>query len=516
MSHIFRASKRKERLTNTVEGGGANTFGMGEPLKEEEIKRTTPKFEVEEDLHVINSKVLEDVAAESGKDNPDAHTDDDREPESNYAEEELVEVVATMSPTATPPTDKVLALLYPPGLMGGYRNQVIRLLSLVLTAMKRDIPALLLPSLLWTTQIWLNDTTPDGEWKETWVPIPHDLIFDVDHWNTFSDVLPRLVREDSLSDPNCWTHALPPVPSNATALTKAVLDRGFLTPLAKLSHSLVTRTYITNLRKLDVYKNVTDCTSPQVYGGGSGAGRLWRDYINLQAKNQSFRGADANILRALRPKQKWRELAQTCVSTFTENNYVALHARMELEMMDHACGRSMERNLTRLFEHVESLVRTQQSDVGGVFVAVSRSGIDMKEGNLYEKYKVYADENLEELNRVVGDGTDEVKGQGLGVDGSTAVVFECGKHLMDKYYAERSKDDTMDYGSLLQSVVNFYIATEAKSFIGVRGSSYSTDIWTTRYHQGKGESNYEYTKDGIIKLSNGGLPSMHTNCGKKK
>ena len=81
---------------------------------------------------------------------------------------------------------------------------------------------------------------------------------------------------------------------------------------------------------------------------------------------------------------------------------------------------------------------------------------------------------------------------------------------MDQYYQKHP--NSLDYGSLLQSVVNFYIATEATAFVGVRGSSYSTDIWTTRYHQGKGESNFEYTPEGIVAMANGGLPPKHTNC----
>ncbi|KAI2494612.1 hypothetical protein MHU86_19937 [Fragilaria crotonensis] len=431
------------------------------------------------------------------------------------------DTVPTISPTkgeTLAKEESILALLYPPGLMGGYRNQVIRLLSLVVTAVKRDIHSLLLPSLMWTTQIKINDGL------EKWVPIPHDLIFDVDHWNSFSHVLPKLVPDSPSLD--CWTHDSSPAPANSTLLTRHVLDRGFLTPIATLARSLTTREIIIpNLRKIDLYPNVSHCTHPQVYGGGKGAGRLWQDYIALQkqgatrssssnnsastttltttnsaaSKQKKWYGADAALLQALRPKQEWRDLAQSCVTdaysaaaatakaTTNSNNsrnlhrdYVALHARMELEMMDHKCGKNMERNLTALFEHVEGFIMERMDSVGGVFVAVSRSGIELSTGKLYQKYKAYADDNLATLNRVVGDGRGSV-GQGLGKD---HVVFECGKRLMDKYYA--ANPDSADYGSLLQSVVNFHIATEAKAFIGVRGSSYSTDIWTTRYHQGKG------------------------------
>jgi hypothetical protein len=448
------------------------------------------------------------------------------------------------SPTQLQEDETVLALLYPPGLMGGYRNQVIRLLSLVVTAIQRKISNLLLPSLLWSTQVvW------DG--NETWVPIPHDLIFDVEHWNLLArpkrgesslHSFPLLVNETTSLD--CWTHSYSSTSSSTNGLVEEVLKRGFLSPIANLSRSLVTREWVTNLRKLDLLPNVTSyysnneekkpsdnyslCRNPQVHGGGTGPGRLWQGYIKLQSRNESFYGAESFLQQALIPKLEWRELAQSCSSRAMERGdfevvnqnadekmaakkyeYIALHARMELEMMDHACGRDMQRNLTTLFQHVEDFILTREAALG-VFVAVSRSGMELSHGSWYDKYKDFADENLESLNRVVG--TSDTAGRGL-MEGKT-VVFECGQRLMNSYYA--THPNSLDYGSLLQSVINFYIATEAKAFIGVRGSSYSTDIWTTRYYQGKGATNYEYTKNGIFQLDNGGLPPMHTNCGRMK
>lgn len=347
---------------------------------------------------------------------------------------------AMKAKTATKTEDKnVLALLYPPGLMGGYRNQVIRLLSLVVSAQRRKNPtSLLLPSLLWSTQININGT-------ETWCPIPHDLLFDVGYWNSFSGVLPSLVEANDKMD--CWTNGIPTY-QDMPPLVKEVVKRGFLTPIANLSYNLVTRNFVTNLRKMDVMPNVSFCEHPSVYGGGKGSGRLWRDYVKIEEKeNGNFNGADANLLKALRPRQEWQDLAHSCITDniHSEKNYVALHARMELEMMNHRCGRQMERNLTQLFDNVESLVENELRDegIGGVFVAVSRAGMEIRQGEWYENVKAYADDNLATFNRVVGDGFGK-NGQGLG--GGKTVVFECGKILMDKYYSENPK--SMNHGSL--------------------------------------------------------------------
>jgi len=87
--------------------------------------------------------------------------------------------------------------------------------------------------------------------------------------------------------------------------------------------------------------------------------------------------------------------------------------------------------------------------------------------------------------------------------------FTCGENKMKEWYLSK-KDEIEDnyYGNLVPMVINFYIATEANVFIGVNGSSFSNDVWITRYYQGKGNTNYQYTPQGIIPVPNGGLSSF--------
>jgi hypothetical protein len=49
--------------------------------------------------------------------------------------------------------EKTLALLYPPGLLGGYRNQVLRFIAFVVHAQQNNFTQIHLPSLLWSTQL---------------------------------------------------------------------------------------------------------------------------------------------------------------------------------------------------------------------------------------------------------------------------------------------------------------------------------------------------------------------------
>lgn len=414
-------------------------------------------------------------------------------PESTRIQEPLPMVRSVPQPQND---GKLVALIYPPGIMGGYRNQCIRLLSLVVYALQNEIPSILLPSMQWSTRV--DDQVSSG-------PIPMDLLFDIDYWNTFYPKLPRFVDYQPNRYYDCWhvQDESSTLPANATELTRQVVSRGFLTPVYNLSRDIASRKVTPNLRQLDLLESVSHCRHPIAYGGGRMGGRLWRDYVELKG-NIPF-NAQALVLQALRPKQEWRNVAQKCVQQHaSSNNYIALHARVELDMMVHRCGQGKERNFTKILNMVSDLSSFQTQPMDGVFVAVSRRGIEHQEEEPgYGKFKAFVDENVRTLNEAVQEG----------LQNGRLPVFECGRQAMHEHYYSLHQD-TMDYGTTLQSMINFHVAVEASIFVGVRDSSYSTDIWMTRYHQGKGGANYEYTPNGIVLMENDGLPPLHGNCKK--
>jgi hypothetical protein len=523
-----------------------------------------------------------------------------------------------------------LALLYPPGLLGGYRNQVIRFISLCVHATEQNLTQLLLPSLLWSTQVQVpavmnnnsSSSKGGGGWNTTatasittasdkkavmgpWQPIPMEWVFDVDYWNEYAYApagvssttrtdshhdgdsrqrrLPTLVRVRDLHGSDCWEN-LPlttgsihdDTTSNTTTnttnepllqllspLQRAVWQQGTLGPLSNVTQKLLAGQLPKfNPRKQDFLPFVQHCQNPVVYGGGKprGSGRLWNDYMGYRKNKKAKPGQkgssassgsipyqqDVNILRALRPAPVWRAVGQQCVqrhvgiqhanddttssikrrqqettaaTTTTKHfKYLALHARIELDMLAHACGKDMEWNLTKIIDQVQELAasaRTNEDDehgqnVQGLFVAVSRSGMQSG-GSFYREFRA--------LDRLVrGGGTDSAHHAATPLAGDQTAphkkkqlpVFECGESMLQEYY--QAHPDVPDHGSLLQSVVNFDIAVNADIFVGVRKSSYSVDVWTTRFHQGRGASNYEYTKTGTRKIENGGLPPPHINC----
>ena len=94
------------------------------------------------------------------------------------------------------PEKQTLALLFPRGLIGGFRNQAIRFSGFIAYAKQQKISQLLLPSIMWSTTYNVSNT------KQTFFPIPMDMLFDIDHWNSFHEHLPVLV--DSINNSDCW------------------------------------------------------------------------------------------------------------------------------------------------------------------------------------------------------------------------------------------------------------------------------------------------------------------------
>jgi hypothetical protein len=153
-------------------------------------------------------------------------------------------------------------------------------------------------------------------------------------------------------------------------------------------------------RKHDFYSQVKHCSkNPYVYGHGkvAGFGRLWTGYMHLSRANPSSSAVNlteliSSISQALRPSSQSRKVDHQCVqhhqavqsiSSYSQggSGYVALHVRVEVEMMVHTCGRTMEKNWTKIVIMVEEMMAehngktTTEEQVKGVFVAVSRHGM---------------------------------------------------------------------------------------------------------------------------------------------
>jgi len=232
--------------------------------------------------------------------------------------------------------------------------------------------------------------------------------------------------------------------------------------------------------------------------------------------------------------------------TTTTNNkapqLLALHPRVEQEMLTHRCSKFMEKNLSRVFERMETFPPFFEQNTNGskfrmdlVFIAVSKAQLAQKAkrggvlGDIMNWNRVALD-NARERGLFGGSNNDNI---------STASIpmFESGTEVAktiqfprlqpsntlhfvtgnrQKIYPQISPPQNasipespyvsaLDMGVLemVASVINFFTAVKAEIFVGVTGSSYSTDVFSVRYYQQKeegGGENYIVGPNGIERL----------------
>ncbi len=66
---------------------------------------------------------------------------------------------------------------------------------------------------------------------------------------------------------------------------------------------------------------------------------------------------------------------------------------------------------------------------------------------------------------------------------------------------------SLGISSLVASIVNFFTIVDSDKFVGVKGSSFSTDLFSVRYYMGK-RDNYILGPEGVKELV--GPPPAHS------
>ncbi|KAG7337345.1 GDP-fucose protein O-fucosyltransferase [Nitzschia inconspicua] len=332
---------------------------------------------------------------------------------------------------------------------------------------------------------------------------------------------------------------------------------------------------ISKVRRISgLMQQVQHCQHPAIHGGGVGVGTLWKDYetkIAAQQHRPEIQHFLNTVNQALRPASQWRSLADHCLdyhlsppsdqhdSNNNSNNnktntnqhqrsigYAVLHARVESDMAGHKCGKHMERNLTKLFDWMDALVQEYNTNVTirdndhnghhhhhryptllrGTMVAIARGYMNPNHNNnnnndrfAVENWYTLNDRSVSYSNQSYQFDSHKSAQETTTITTNRPVVFECGEGwLQEAFYNNPLRNPNQlpngYYGNILPAILDFWLAVQADVFVGVMHSSWSTDVWTTRYHQGKGRHNYQYTTaDGIIPLPNrDGLPPAHTRC----
>jgi len=326
----------------------------------------------------------------------------------------------------------------------GYRNQIMAFKAIVLHAVRNGYRQMLAESLKMKDMGGTNRA------------IDLKNVIDLEHWNSYFPRLPRIVHceQDLMPDYDCETQKMRPGYDNATK------------PLA--------------------------FTAKQHH--------LFAQYMRYQkgkktALSEVFRDpADLLIIQgALRIHPELAEHADRLLQRVTSSGnetdkmeYMALHARIEPDMQAHPVCR--DRKVLHLAQIVKD-IETYWKDppVRYVFMPINRQNLE-KEGQVNEKNpnatNWIAVENLQELNRIRDEG----------LWNGRAKVFELGINSLEgTRFAARAATS----GAML----DFYVAEQARIFVGTEVSSWSMDLLGERFYKGNIES-YKILPDGIHRWTN--------------
>ena len=427
------------------------------------------------------------------------------------------------------PEGSTLAMVEP-RLLGGFRNQQMRLAGLVVYALQNNHSSILLESIRYDNPVAreqaMNDTRTDDQISSpSWSNriqlgrVPMESILDVQHWNRISKMvgthrLPRLVRY-SLHHHGDW--------NPQTALFQ------------RLNASLV---LASNGRTVDWLPIVENCTRPYAFGSGIKAGRLWNTWSLYQRNTRGtdvvdgggdgglqevgFTDLERLLAQATHPSHTIAAMMeQALMTTFQEDpiergnastsgtisQVLVVHPRTETDMLAHRCSKLMTRNLTQIFDMIQSYPyfggQLQQSNNTNtsmmyftqVYLCVSRKFMDPNAPNVGRTVRPLAEHNYQRMLQAFQDG----------LWNGSVPVREGGEPLTSSMGLVPGHEI-----HTAAQVLNFFVAVQAHAFVGTFGSSFSTDVWSTRYILGKGDLNFQHNPTtGLSNVPNNGLPPPH-------
>ena len=218
---------------------------------------------------------------------------------------------------------------------------------------------------------------------------------------------------------------------------------------------------------------------------------------------------------------------------------MVFHARVETNIMTHKCSKYMESNLTKMFSWVDAFVEEYNANIAmknnvnytnnqqpqkpltGIMIATSRSNMKQHDEMAVENWHVLNHRSVSYVNGTIyamdGDEKNSA-GNTDSIDSSSPpLVFECGEGWVREGFYGNSQRNVQNlpldyYGTIIPQILDFWLAVQADVFVGVLTSTWSTDVWMTRYYQGRGAGNFQYSREGIAPVPNGGLPTLRRPC----
>lgn len=248
---------------------------------------------------------------------------------------------------------------------------------------------------------------------------------------------------------------------------------------------------------------------------------------------------ERSIFQLLRPSPALRSAMERAIANATANysdrrRVMALHPRIEQEMMTHRCHVFHEQNLTRVFQRIGSHPAfrdnnnnthtidhddtTNSFNYDLIFLAVSAYQVEKPpRSDPQASHLIHVMiQNKDTLLHARQYGVFGVPIFESGASTATQVMFT--KNNLHNNNNVQFNAESHGVIELTASIINFFTAVKADVFIGVRGSSFSTDVFAVRHYLNEdimaggttslNGGNYIIGPDGIEELI--GPPRVHS------
>jgi hypothetical protein len=244
------------------------------------------------------------------------------------------------------------------------------------------------------------------------------------------------------------------------------------------------------------------------------------------------------IFQLLRPSDVIHSAMEKALNAATTNRtremksnkcrLLAFHPRVEQEMLTHRCSKYQENNLTKVFERIWefppfSVLANGDNTTNDKLTSI-HFGYDLLflAVSAYQVEKPPRDDELAIPLRsiMVENKKALLNARSHGLYGHVP-IFESGaatarevRFSNDHHNITYDSAESLGVVELVASIINFFTSVTADVFVGVRGSSFSTDIFAVRHYLNKDVGsehggNYILGPNGIKELV--GPPRVH-NC----
>jgi len=386
----------------------------------------------------------------------------------------------------------------------GYRNQMMAFSALIIDIMQHHPNG--------EVQILLN-TLRHKDVFGTRKKIPHEIMFDVKHWNSFYPKLPRLVSCDPKMhfdydcENNSWVWGI----QNRTAVWASKSPKTFPSKQPKL---------FLNYGALQQQRGALWTNSPEPREIPNSIDLLMmKDALRLHPKlnaiveearqsitvkeygnstSRRFSGRahrlnDNNHGDGIKKSDQKNSIENIDITKNTSggdiNDYMVLHARIEPDMIDHMgtpCIKKKFANLTAIFQMMESKFLNNPPSKVIVLTNMKLLEKDHLASLKKPSTKTLATENANALNSAFKNG----------LWNGTVKVTQIGTTpiLNVPQYAK--------YKVTIGALINFDLSLNAKYFLGTEVSSFSIDVLRSRFYRGNTNGNFCYRQEGLMEWTN--------------